>query len=342
MALFKKKVELRQQTPMIHFQAMRPNDGTLLRATEVKPKLDRFIYEWCRVRGNMEVPAEWLASKDHKALDYRLRFDAGGQSYRLADPAPVNRRDNPVPVSERTGNLYFGNMGGGPRKNSLFYKSAMTMTILCFHPALMKVIGECLDTFFLTVNFGTRQNKGFGGFVTAAVAREQPDVVARLISSWYRDAAGTTVYRLAYPARVFQGPAANSQELKGRAILRDVSAIYQVLKSGINYDFHQDNPQRYIKSFLTRYFWDRHISGEKRYMKVKGIAPVKNRDPERELTPQVKDDHRTYRYIRGLLGSSGTQEWQSERDHRDKVKINFECAEQDEKKKCARIPSPIL
>ena len=35
--------ELKQQTPMIHFQSKEP--GACLRATEVKPKLDRFIIE---------------------------------------------------------------------------------------------------------------------------------------------------------------------------------------------------------------------------------------------------------------------------------------------------------
>ena len=70
---------LRQHTPIIHFQA--DQEGATLRATEVKPKLDRFIlkklgngdYE----QGVQRARAEgWLVGKGEKAaLNYKMRID---------------------------------------------------------------------------------------------------------------------------------------------------------------------------------------------------------------------------------------------------------------------------
>ena len=43
MEMIKLKFSLKQITPMIHFQ---DDDGATIRATELKPKLDRFILSW--------------------------------------------------------------------------------------------------------------------------------------------------------------------------------------------------------------------------------------------------------------------------------------------------------
>ena len=59
----KLEYNLKQQTPMIHFQAKDGNceEGLTLRASEVKPKLDRFIRQCYKKENNEEcVPVEWL------------------------------------------------------------------------------------------------------------------------------------------------------------------------------------------------------------------------------------------------------------------------------------------
>src|SRR6185503_1492446 len=66
---------LKQHTPIIHFQ--HDQDGATLRATEVKPKLDRFIIEKNGViNGAREGYSDWFASDKHGAIDYKLSINS--------------------------------------------------------------------------------------------------------------------------------------------------------------------------------------------------------------------------------------------------------------------------
>ena len=47
--MYKLRFILKQHTPLIHFQ--HDQDGATLRATEVKPKLDRFLIEKFKEEG---------------------------------------------------------------------------------------------------------------------------------------------------------------------------------------------------------------------------------------------------------------------------------------------------
>ena len=70
--MYKLSFTLKQHTPIIHFQ--HEQEGATLRATEVKPKLDRFIIDKLKQDGK-EVPKEWLVGKgDHPALNYKMKI----------------------------------------------------------------------------------------------------------------------------------------------------------------------------------------------------------------------------------------------------------------------------
>jgi hypothetical protein len=86
--MYKLKFTLRQQTPLIHFQ--HDQAGATLRATEVKPKLDRFIIEkltglhgedaFDAFKANAEWK-KWLVGKgEHPALDYKMRIIHSGST----------------------------------------------------------------------------------------------------------------------------------------------------------------------------------------------------------------------------------------------------------------------
>lgn len=66
--------ELKQVTPMLHFQA--DQHGATLRATQVKPMLDRFLCrEYQREHNGEDVPKQWRMGKDDAkkdALRYKL------------------------------------------------------------------------------------------------------------------------------------------------------------------------------------------------------------------------------------------------------------------------------
>ena len=74
------EIKLKQHTPLIHFQ--HDQEGATLRASEVKPKLDRFVLTRLG-QGNYQVGIAqaktngWLIGKgDHPALDYKMRIEA--------------------------------------------------------------------------------------------------------------------------------------------------------------------------------------------------------------------------------------------------------------------------
>ena len=72
-------IKLKQHTPLIHFQ--HDQDGATLRASEVKPKLDKFILTELG-KGNYIAGCKqakesgWLVGKgDHPSLNYKIKIE---------------------------------------------------------------------------------------------------------------------------------------------------------------------------------------------------------------------------------------------------------------------------
>ena len=86
---FRKTYLLKAQSPMIHFQPSA--DGACLRATEVKPKFDRFLIRKF-LKQNIDF-TKWKSTKDHEALDYRMTLKAGADHRPL--PLPGAQRGDP-------------------------------------------------------------------------------------------------------------------------------------------------------------------------------------------------------------------------------------------------------
>lgn len=228
-------IELIQQSPMIHFQ--HDEDGATLRATDVKPRLDRFlIEEYKKENDGGNVPKDWVQPGQSEALKYQMRIKT-----------PNEKADSKEPLK----GLYFGNMGDRTRKKQMIsYKKPIQIEITCFVKELREYIKKKDKLFFFLNNFGTRQGKGFGSFIISGSAAE----AEALLSAYYDK---KTIYRMVYPG-----------EITAENILYDVNEVYKILKSGINFN------NVYIKSYLTEYFLKKGIEGEKRWMKTTGIAPV--------------------------------------------------------------------
>ena len=178
-------IQLRQHTPLIHFQ--HDQTGATLRATEVKPKLDRFILIQLG-GGNYQTGLEkakknkWLIG-DTTALDYKLRF--------FISEEPVISEINDVKTDRNTGiertkqrkedgriikdlnsyPLYFGNLDKDIDDNSeykrfSFLNESFAMELFTFTQSLKDYIETKIEltSFFVQNNFGSRQSKGFGSF----------------------------------------------------------------------------------------------------------------------------------------------------------------------------------
>jgi len=141
MSNFKIEFTLKQHTPIIHFQS--DQAGATLRATELKPKLDRFLIEHVA-----KVPFVKNAN-GHKSIDYKVKIEQN-----LSPSQNIDSR-NP---------LFFGNMGDGDDKKFKLHSNSFKIIFFTFNSDVKKIIEENFESFLVNTNFGTRQSKGFGSF----------------------------------------------------------------------------------------------------------------------------------------------------------------------------------
>jgi hypothetical protein len=65
--------KVKQHSPLIHFQHQQ--ERATLRASEVKPKLDRFIInKYGGVAELRKIHPDWFGSNKHDALDYKITY----------------------------------------------------------------------------------------------------------------------------------------------------------------------------------------------------------------------------------------------------------------------------
>jgi CRISPR/Cas system CMR-associated protein Cmr1 (group 7 of RAMP superfamily) len=266
---------LKQHTPIIHFQADQP--GATLRATELKPKLDKFLikhafggdrkrYERYLIGYSEEKEQEKIDSLK-PALDYKVSIAAYGSPEKWYFFGPLNgkKRDHlkNAKVNFIENSSYFAQEQNifEKVKNSKDYMfkrevlDAIThygvlhknikLSIASFHEKLLEQIDEYIHAFFMVTNFGTRQNKGFGSFT---VFRPKPDANAH------------TLLKKAGYDFFYQKDIGEDVPKK----LGWIDESYRLLKSGIN------NPDRneYRKSLLFRYFCEKNgVGWEKRRIK---------------------------------------------------------------------------
>lgn len=152
---------LKQHTPMLHFQY--EQYGATLRATEVKPKLDKFILtklgNGTYSKGKDEAKKlNWLIG-DSSALDYKIKI------------TPIGEKKEGISliVGERSPQScapFFGNIGDETNlKDLITYPQGVYLSIFTLNSDLEHYISkELICEFFAYTNFGTRQSKGFGSF----------------------------------------------------------------------------------------------------------------------------------------------------------------------------------
>lgn len=226
-------ITLKQHTPIIHFQ--HDQEGATLRATEVKPKLDKYLIE--KKGGWEKIPKEWKIGggmEGQKALDYKLSIQTLS-----ANPSPKEIEIIP------------------PDKKKTLKTNKVELVIFSFHKQVLDLINQHIDAFFAVHNFGLRQNKGWGGFLSDEIT--QPEQYEKLLRL-----SGYTIYK--YSKTV------NS----GDFYVPLMRNVWQILKSGQNHG-------GYKKSLLFKYAAGQGIRWEKRAIKKALFDKIKVKELPRDL-----------------------------------------------------------
>lgn len=335
------EMQLEAQSPMIHFQNRQP--GATIRATEVKPKLDRFILRGLQkttgkdireLRGDSEYGGIFT-DKDHEALNYRMQLDASGQPYSIVNVGDTRAHEY---------DIFYGNTAEMRRahKELRGIFSNPKLTILCFNEKLRSLIEKYIGEFFLVTNFGTMQGKGFGSFAPAGLlpAGGQLDTgIQAEIARYLKAATGSA---RCYCMRF--GAVPSGQQEKNdycNRIFGEIKSFYSIMKSGQNFS-------GYSRSYIYQYMHvrgtdnrnnagDVSIDNEKAWMKQNGISPALAK-PENERRTDRKDENP--RYVRALLGTAGAVTYQASfENRRDRTTVQIADMGTD---KLERVASPIF
>ena len=273
-------IKLKQHTPILHFQHELATDGATLRATELKPKLDKYLL------ANYEILPEWKIGKTD-ALDYKLKISVKGKNKKLktyGNP-PMFFCEDKLPVK------------GDNEKE----KADVTIEILCFIDGLQQCISKIKNwnRFFFICNIGTRQSKGYGSFTQLEPQTHLPSVGDIIKAE----------NNISYRVDSFFSP----NVLSWNEVMQRISDVYKCFRSGINEN------GLYFKSLMFAYakkegkWWDKRTIKEI-------LAPRKleehrrrhqNRtdpDPLAEK-PAVEKGRDPYPMFRDNLGLSTVEIW---------------------------------
>lgn len=299
---YKLTLHLEAQSPMIHFQGSQA--GATLRASEVKPKLDRYIFrklieaestdnKKCFSKQDISKVKKKFASlfrdEDHDAFDYKLSV--------YADKAPWH--SDLDPRKEKRYQIFYGNQN---RRNDRFERviSDPIVSIMCFNEELQQLILKYIEEFFIVTNFGTMQSKGFGSYAISGT--DYPD---KNIAECLRTAYGT---RCCYKMEIlddnkYSGPDKSYEERDDSydIIFNHIGYFYKIMKSGWNQD------GEYCRSYIYQYMHDTYgMPNEKAWMKHEGIAPSRHDHSTEDENSRFSCKEDDYRYVRAFLGTAGS------------------------------------
>ena len=337
---------LKQHTPLIHFQ--HNQDGATLRATEVKPKLDRYLIKFMKIQGK-QIPLKWMVGKKKRddggiALDYKINIESKGNKSEFAITSnPVsNKKDegrkkslmDTISAEYINETQYFADnqfidnisMHSKIRKGIMY--ESIILSFFSFNEELIEVISANFPAFIVSQNFGTRQTKGFGCFSIDGRTDDQ------ILMDLKKVPDITGIFRKT-----------NGQSFQQK--LQLIAKNYSVIKRGKSYGGYQ-------KSKLWEHFClTKKIRWEKRKIKLH----IKNTDLG--LFNQLKyetsinriddcnvgtdSDANNYMYIRALLGLAEQYEFVKSDFTRFKVKIKDTLHNNSSEKEFAidRFRSPI-
>lgn len=338
--MHKLEIKLKQHTPLIHFQ--HDQEGATLRASEVKPKLDKYLiendfgndFEKCKryLIGYSPDPQTIKTLKEkfdkgYRALNYKLRIISENikDSIRLQSEMRMNdgqrkfysywkRFDN---GKTEDFPLILSNMGGKEKEGDLLnfsFFEKISMTVSSSEKEICDSIAYYIDLFFAFTNFGQRSTKGFGSFTVIKVDDEIKEFPHEEFNEEpYMEYRLTDEINMTSFCRLFQ----------------TIDFYWKCLKSGINYTRNGQYPERYIKAYLWNYLNENEQTWEKRIIKEYFELTT---GKEKSENPHIAS------FARALLGCPDKFEYKNK-----SKTISIKHAEDPRSESfIARIPSPII
>ena len=268
--------DLVQHTPLIHFQALQK--GASLRATELKPKFDRFLKEKLSKELKKD-DLEKLYLNGQNAFDYKVFIEPI-----LSEP--INFEKYPP--------LFFGNIKPKNMSYEEFERikkrkkktNSLKIKFYSFKPEMIEYINKYFEAFLANTNFGTRQSKGFGSFYL------DKDFDVSLVDA-------KKVY---------------SFNVKERWD-KDIELFYKFLRSGINAGFYNKAQKKFITKFYCKpliflyakkknWVWDKKAI--KRYFFNDALKEQIKQHPYSDV---LKFDSEKEYILRDIFGLSTSQQW---------------------------------
>lgn len=302
---FKLEFTLKQHTPLIHFQ--HDQEGATLRATELKPKLDRFIVEHV-FHNQFEKAKKYLvgypfddtSEKGHRKVEeLRGKFE-GEDKFRALD-YKINKIHGVLRNTEDRGVIpIIGN------NTTWIWFQSVAIEMTFFNIKLKEKIESIISDFFILSRFGKRQSKGFGQFTLSGSS--DYNLIVKTICSYNKD-----VY----------SKKADENSIVGTN--REIDSINRWLKSGVNkpyekapsflYAIERARPLRWDKRLLKRAIQTQDkFQNNSLLHKIKPINlsegdgepyeyenDYEDFDEKRGFNP-LYDDKTEYRFVRALLG----------------------------------------
>lgn len=341
-------VQLVQDTPMWHFQGA--FDDCCLRATEVKPKLDRFLLAELD-KGELSVngdgvPSTWWANEDKTALNYKMRISAESRRIIESQVPDLDRRTgqqrtdrNGKPVFRNLYPIYFARVGADETGDmELVMMKGIKVELIVSDDRLAECIEPIIPAFFASHSFGARQDKGFGCFRVSG--------------------AGSTG-KLSGASYYFIAPACNNSEDKYQSLFHHINYFHKVIRSGVNergcyvksmmYHYAKDKGDDWDKpvirtAFNFRNVLYRFICGDVHIDELYDMDRRKVTNHDGSIKPvrnSLSDEYEHNRELMGkknlfrdALGLSTSQDWIS---YGNKVKTSLHGNENEE----VRFKSPV-
>ena len=287
----KLELDLKCHAPIIHFQPSTNAKGATLRASEVKPKFDKYIWT--------KEPEE-LAT--YELLPYKMKFIE-----KKKEVIDEKVADEYVDIP-----LYYAK----DQKRMVITKPKIVFT--CFDPTLQKLIIKHIKNFFIVTNFGAAQGKGYGSFTIDSEKNDQ--VEQENIEKILMEEFGLkTLYKI--DCNKLVGKLAKFEAIK--KIFRIIENFYKIIKGGINH-------KEYIKGFLFIHMNEKGIKNEKAVLKTEIIDhPYASNQNKVKQEPKINSHKECY--VRALLGLSSSFAFKDQRRQKGgAVDVNIKISHADE------------